>query len=247
MITTLQQLMTLLLRQAESRHSVLCTSVTWICALTALLLFNSISTAGELEELSVTESDGEYRLQIVSIFDAPADYVYYVITDYLHAYRINPTITEVEILPSDRDDVVRVRNLSEQCVGPICFNIDWVGDIVEPSYGNINVETIPEFSSFESGSAVWEIRPRGERTWVLHESNMKPNFFIPPVIGDNIMKTQMEDETLDTFKRIECHAMIMLERDMEHDAELLKKLLKEGKDCINTHMGSVEHIVFRER
>ena len=56
----------------------------------------------------------------------------------------------------------------------------------------------------------------------------------------------MEDETLDTFKRIECHAMITLERDMEHDTELLKKLMKEGEDCINTHMGNEEHIVFGE-
>ena len=223
------------------------TSVARICALVALLLCSSISTAGELEELSVTEADGEYRLRIVSILDAPADYVYNVITDYKTAYRINPTITEIKILPSDRDEVVRVQNLSERWVGPFCFKIDWVGDIVETKYSDIKVTTIPELSSFESGSAIWEIRPLGERTWVLHESNMKPNFFIPPVIGDNIMKTQMEDETLDTFKRIECHAMIMLERDMEHDAELLKKLLKEGKDCINTHIGNEEHIVFTER
>lgn len=222
-------------------------SVKGACALFIWLLCSSISTAGELEELSVTEADGEYRLRIVSILDAPADYVYNVITDYKHAYRINPTITEIEILSSDRDEVVRVQNLSEHWVGPFCFKIDWVGDIVETKYSDIKVTTIPELSSFESGSAIWEIRPRGERTWVLHESNMKPNFFIPPVIGDNIMKTQMEDETLDTFKRIECNAMIMLERDMEHDAELLKKLLKEGKDCINTHMGNEEHIVFVER
>jgi len=222
-------------------------SVKGACALFIWLLCSPISTAGELEELSVTEADGEYRLRIVSILDAPADYVYNVITDYKHAYRINPTITEIEILSSDRDEVVRVQNLSEHWVGPFCFKIDWVGDIIATKYSDIKVTTIPELSSFETGSAFWEIRPRGERTWVLHESNMKPNFFIPPVIGHNIMKTQMEDETLDTFKRIECHAMIMLERDMEHDAELLKKRLKEGKDCINTHMGKEEHIVFGEQ
>ena len=57
-------------------------------------------------------------------------YEYKVITDYRHDYRINPTITSVQVPPSGRDDVVRVRNLSEQCVGPFCFDIAWTGDIV---------------------------------------------------------------------------------------------------------------------
>ena len=187
----------------------------------------------ELEELSVTEADGVYSLRVVAVFDVPANYIYNVITDYKHAYRINPTITEVEILPSDRDEVVRVRNLSEHWVGPFRIKIDWVGDIIEPRDGHIKIITIPEFSSFESGSAIWELRPQGERTWVLHESILKPKFFIPQVIGDHIMKKQMKEDTVDTFNRIECNAIIMLERDMENDTKYLKTWLTSGKDCSN--------------
>jgi hypothetical protein len=201
-------------------------------ALFALVLVSRFSMAGELEALSVTESEGEYRLQIVSVLYAPADYVYRVITDYLHAYRLNPTITEVEILPSGRDQVVRVRNLSEQCVGPFCFSIDWVGDIEEPGDGNIKVETIPELSSFESGSAVWQIRPVGEHTRVYHESSLKPDFFIPPVIGNKLMKNKMQKDTLATFNRIECYAKIALEMEMENEPELIADILNEGKNCI---------------
>ena len=186
-----------------------------------------------IEEFSVTKVDGVYSLRVVSVIDAPADYVYDVITDYKHAYRINPTITEVDILPSDRDDVVRVLNTSEHWVGPLCLKIDWVGDIVEPRNGYLEVNTIPEFSSFESGSAIWELLPQGERTWVLHESSLKPNFFIPPFIGDHIMKKQMKNETLTTFKRIECYAKVMFELDMENEPELINNVLEEGKDCIN--------------
>ena len=199
----------------------------------SLLLFASLSTADAHEELSVTKAGGVYSLRVVSVLDAPADYVYNVITDYKHAYRINPTITEVEILPSDSDEVVRVRNLSEHWVGPFCFKIDWVGDIVEPKHGHLTVKTIPELSSFESGFAVWELRPQGERTWVLHESSLKPDFFIPPLIGAHIMKKQMEDDILDTFKRIECYAKVMFELDMENEPGLMSNVLKEGKDCIN--------------
>ena len=203
------------------------------CALFALPLCTSISSADELVELSVRKTDGAYSLRIVSVLDAPVDYVYDIITDYKHAYRINPTITEVEILPSERDGVVRVRNLSEHWVGPFCLKIDWVGDIVEPRDGYLKVSTIPELSSFESGSATWELRSQGERTWVLHESSLKPDFFMPPLIGDRIMKKQMKEDTLDTFNRIECYAKVMFDLDMENEPDLMNNVLKEGKDCIN--------------
>lgn len=232
MMTTLQQLMALLHRQAESRNSILCISMTRICALTVLLLFNSISTAGELEELSVIEADGVYSLRIVYVLDAPKDYVYDVITDYKHGYRINPAITEIEMLLSDRDEVIRVRNHSEHLIGPFRIKIDWVGDIVETRKQFITIKTIPKLSSFESGFSTWEIRHQGARTRVLHESSMKPNFYVPAFIGVNIMLNRMKNDTLASFKRIECHAMITLELDMEHESKLLKKTLKEGKDCI---------------
>ena len=103
---------------------------------------------------------------------------------------------------------------------------------MEPSYGNINVETIPELSSFESGSAVWEIRPLGEHTRVFHESSLKPDFFMPPVIGNKLMKKRMRKDTLATFNRIECYAKIVLEMEMENEPELIEALIDEGRNCI---------------
>ena len=208
-------------------------SVIRACALTAGCLSGSISSAAEVEELKVTEANGEYRLRIAAVLDAPADYVHIVVTDYKHAYRINPSVIKVEIQPSDHDGVVRVHNLSEQWVGPFCFSINWVGDILDTGDGDIRVKTVPEPGNFESGDAIWKIRPRGKRTWVLHESRLKPDFFIPPLIGENIMRNKMETNTLDTFKRIECHARAMFERDMETATELLIKLAREDRDCIH--------------
>lgn len=57
------------------------------------------ANADDLQELSVTDSDDGYNVRIVSVLNAPSDYVYAVITDYLHAYRINPTVVKAEILP----------------------------------------------------------------------------------------------------------------------------------------------------
>jgi uncharacterized membrane protein len=206
----------------------LSTSMIRICYLVTLILCSPTSTADELEGLSVTAMDGEYSLRVAVVLNAPVDYVYKVITDYKNAYLINPAITAVEILPSGRNKVVRVRNLSEQCIGPICFHVVWTGDIVETSDRDIKVTTIPELSDFVSGSAIWRVRAQGEHTRVLYESRMKLAFFVPPVIGGIIIKRHIKDETLDTFRRIESQAMTMLDLDKKQQAEDLKKLSKEG-------------------
>jgi hypothetical protein len=159
-----------------------------MCYLVTLILCNQDLTAEELEELSVTAVDGEYSLQVAVVLNAPVDYVYKVITDYEHAYRINPAITNVEILPSGHDDVVRVQNLSEQCVGQFCFGIAWAGDITETRGGDLGVITLQELSDFVSGYAIWRIRPQGEFTRVMYESRLRPAFFVPPVIGGMIIK-----------------------------------------------------------
>ena len=211
----------------------LCSSRNGVIAFIVLFHFTPISLAGDIAEFSVTENDGEYRLRIVEVLDAPADYVYHVITDYTRAYRINPAITEVEILPSGEDAVTRVRNHSEHWVGPFCFDIDWVGDITELEPGYLRVVTVPEHSSFESGSAYWRVQSEGQHTRVIHESTLKPKFFVPPVVGELLMKKYLREDTLATFNRIECNAMIMLERDMENDTNYLKTLSNSGMDCSN--------------
>jgi len=223
--------MKVLFRQMGEWLLTLCRSVIPVWALIAVWLLSAISPAGELKELSVTEADGEFTLRIVSVLDAPVEEVYKLITDYRHAYRINPAITSVDILPSGRDGAVRVQNRSEHRIGLFSFEVEWVGDIVETERGRISITTIPKMGSFESGSAVWEIRPLGNRTWVLHESTLNPKFPIIPIIGTYIMKRHMKKAALATFNRIECQAQNMLQTEREEGPERLEVALKERGDC----------------
>ena len=201
------------------RFPCFCLSVIRACCLLLLIQCSPASTADELEALSVTDAGGEYSLRIDDVLNAPVEYVYKVITDYRHAYRINPAITSVQVLPSGRDDVVRVRNLSEQCVGPFCFDIAWTGDIVANRDRDLEVKTIPGLSDFVSGSAIWHIRPQGDCTRVTYESHLRPAFFIPPVIGGMIIKKHIKDDTMATFKRIESQAIAMLNLDRKQQAD----------------------------
>jgi len=191
------------------------------CVLAGALAATGTAPGAHASDLlvTVTETRHEYKLRAVAVLDAPHDYVYRVITDYQHADRINPAITSIEILPTERDDVTRVKNCSEHRVGPFTFDIEWVGDILETGHRRVDITTVPELSSFESGSAVWEMRPDGDRTWVRHESTMKPKFSILPLIGDYLVKKRVEEATRDIFHRVERYARTLLERDTDEDLE----------------------------
>jgi hypothetical protein len=174
----------------------------------ALALASVSPATGALEilELSVTGSNNEYRIRILAALDALEENVYSVITDYANANRINPNITSIEVLGAYTDNAVRVQHRSVHRIGPFSFDVDWGGDITETGQGRLHITTIPEISSFDSGSASWEIFTHDGRTHVLHESRMKPAFCIPPLVGSYLMKKHMRKETIATFSRIEQYA-----------------------------------------
>jgi len=200
--------------------------------LVLLVLFPNISVAGQLEAISITETGGQYEARIVALFDAPAEYVYGVITDYKHIYRINPSIVESELLSAQEDGVIRVRNRIEHCIAIFCLELEMVEDVVEVGEGHIVAVTVPELSSFESGTATWHVRPFGEgRARVQYLASIKPDFFIPPVIGSLIIKSKLREEITTSFIRIECHARIMAKMDIEDKTVSLARRSEENTGC----------------
>lgn len=185
--------------------------------LVSLFIFSEISAADQLESISITEIQGEFETRIVAIVDAPVEYVFAVITDYKHIYRINPSIVESELLTFNNDGIIRVRNRIEQCIFIFCFEVEMVEDVVEIGDGLLLATIVPELSSFESGSAMWHLRPFGDgRTRIQYRANFKPDFFVPPIIGSLMIKSKLREEITASFSRIECNAIIMARSDRKN-------------------------------
>jgi len=185
--------------------------------LVSLFIFSEISAADQLESISITEIQGEFETRIVALVDAPVEYVFGVITDYKHIYRINPSIVESEILTFNDDGIIRVRNRIEHCIFVFCFEVEMVEDVVVIGDGHLLATIVPELSSFESGSAMWHVRPFGDgRTRIQYRANFKPDFFVPPIIGGLIIKSKLREEITASFSRIECNAIIMARNDRKN-------------------------------
>ena len=158
------------------------------------------------------ENGGEYHVSTEVVLHAPADSVRAVLTDYVHAYRLNPSITESAILPPFEQGVVRLMTQIEECFALYCVDMVSVADIKELPSGDLEVVLVPELSSFRSGTAEWRIQSQEGDSRVHYELRLEPDFFIPPVIGPVIIMKRLREEILATFSRLECMAEIRASR-----------------------------------
>ena len=152
-----------------------------------LIFINSAFVlANEIVEFEVTEEEGVFYIKASVVLHAPAEYVYGVLTDYVHIYRLNPSIIESEVLTSADDNVARIRTKVIGCVIFYCEEFERVEDVRILASGDIQAEIVPEFSQFKSGVTLWQISSMGEDSRLNYRAEMEPGFFIPPLIGNTI-------------------------------------------------------------
>ena len=169
--------------------------------------------AVDIKELEVSENGGIYSIKVAAVIDAPAEYVHRTLTDYAHIYRLNPSITQSDVLPSSGNGVVRVRTRILDCIFIFCMQLDRVEDVHEVPPYDLRAVIVPSLSNFRSGIAHWHIKAMGERSQVIYEAQMEPGFIILPIIGPSFVKEKMRTEMASSLMRIECVARIQEELD----------------------------------
>lgn len=183
------------------------------CALIVLCVCITPVNAVDITELQVFENGGVYHINMVTVIDAPAEYVHKVLTDYVHIYRLNPSITESRILPSTGNGTVRVRIRILDCIFIFCMELDWVEDVYDLPPYDLRSMIVPSLSNFRSGKTDWMIEPDGEHSQVIYEAQLEPDFGIFPIIGPFLIKEKLRKKMVVSLTRIECIAKIQEELD----------------------------------
>lgn len=184
-----------------------------LIAFLILWCVHSNAFAGDIDELIVTEEDGIYQITVSAQIAATEKHVRRVITDYAHAYRINRSIIESEVLKSPINGNIQVRARVLACTPLLCLEVERVDEISTLKSGNILAVIVPEKSDFHSGRALWKIIPDGDKTQLIYRASIEPDLFIPPVIGTRLVIDNMRDQFTATFSRIEQVARINQERE----------------------------------
>ena len=199
----------------------------------ALLCFAFINSAAvlanEITEFKVTEEEGVFYIKASVVLQAPAEYVRSVLTDYVHIYRLNPSIVESKVLLSPGNDVARIRTKVVACVIFYCEEIERVEVVRIFASGDIQAKIVPESSQFKSGVTLWQVRSMGEESRLTYHAEMEPDFYVPPLIGNTIVKVKLREEIMASFTRLERIARIQSERDWNPD-----RAFTNWKDTTNT-------------
>jgi len=169
--------------------------------------------AFDLINAEVTEENGIFRIKASALIEAPPDYIRYVLADATHIYRLSPSIIESEVLPTSSADEKLVRTRLLTCTSVFCREVDRVDRVRMLKSGNFEAEIIPALSEFKSGKATWEITPMDDGSNIVYQAYLEPDFFIPPVVGTQVVIQHLRDEFTTTFIRIERIASINAERD----------------------------------
>lgn len=173
--------------------------------------------AYELNSAKVTEDSGVFQIEMTAVFNAPAAYIKQVLTDYTHFYRLSSSIIESEVLLSDPTGATQVRTKVLACVSMFCREVERVDAIQTLASGDLQADIVPELSEFRSGQATWKITAMGNKSLLLYQATLEPDFYIPPVIGVPAISNSLKDEFIATFERIERIASIKAERDWTED------------------------------
>jgi hypothetical protein len=187
-------------------------TATFLFAVASCGLYSPLLAAGELIDLSIGDKQGVYHLALAMILDAPFADVHHVVTDYVHIYRIDPSIVESEILGKPDASVTRVKTLVNDCVLFYCQNILRVEDVREVGDDDIYTVIVPQLSNVRSGTTHWQILAMGAKTRINYEMTLEPGFIVPPLIGSHIVEKKLKEETLICFNNIEHIARIRDER-----------------------------------
>ena len=188
-----------------------------VCALIGLCLVTLQVDAVDIRELEVSENGGVYQINLVTVIDAPAEYVYRVLTDYVHLHRLHPSFIQSDILPSPGVGIVRVKTRILDCTLLFCMELDRVEDISEVPPHHVHAVIVPSMSNFRSGKADWRIEDMGDNSQLVYEAQMKPDFTVIPIIGPYLVKRKLREEMASSLMKIECIAKIKEELDWNPD------------------------------
>lgn len=171
------------------------------------LLLPAGAIAGDVVSADVEYRDDRYFIDIESVVNADAGKIYSLLTDFNHLTRLNPDIKESHLVYSLDDNTHRTHIVTDSCISFFCKTITLQQDVEELGSGLIITTVVPEKSDFIYGHASWKIVDNGNHTTRIYYSNdMKPKFYVPPLIGPLLIKDKIREEVLATIDGLERRA-----------------------------------------
>jgi len=169
----------------------------------ALVCATVTATAGDIIEARVEHSGKRYFITLEAVINADSQRIYEILTDYNNLNQISDGILESRLIYSLSDHDHRVQVTTEGCVSFFCKRIIQVQDVEELA-GMIIISTaLPDKSDVDYGHSRWKVTPEDGLTHISYNSDLKPSFWIPPLIGPPLIERTLRNEALAVIEGLE--------------------------------------------
>lgn len=172
--------------------------------LSLLLLFAApLVEAAELRELTFDKRDGVYFATTEIWLDADRDRVYEVLADWDLSEQFTSLITESRNLEPDETGQPGYYMRIKGCVLFFCRSFEREGYVERRPNTLVRAVADAGRSDFEISDESWRFEAEDGGTLIFYEMEMKPKFWVPPIIGPYVLKKKIRKSGVEALERIE--------------------------------------------
>jgi hypothetical protein len=174
----------------------------WFAA-ALLLALATVAGAAEIRSLDLVKEDKVYRLLARVHVEAPQEAVFEVLNDYEGFPRLSSVFREGGIVEPIENGRGVVYIHMDACILFYCRDLKLVEWLEVEPFERMVVTVDPDRSDLEFGRGTWLLASDGQGTLLDYEVEMKPRFWIPPVLGPLVIKAVVRSRGIRAVRRLE--------------------------------------------
>lgn len=159
--------------------------------------------AAEIRSVEMQRTGKDYRVLAVTWLAADPDFVFSVLLDYDEFHRLSGGISESRWLSETDQDFPLAYTRIDSCVAFFCRRLEKVERVMVSGSLAFSTEILAARSDFERFSAAWQLEPGDGGTVIRYELEMRPGFWVPPLIGPWAIRRKATSSALEIAARIE--------------------------------------------
>ena len=175
-------------------------------AFVALLLVPALANTAELKSVTVDRVDGHYIMHSVVWFATDVDHLYGTLLDYDLSPRFSSVVVEARNIEPDEQGRPQFYSRMKACLLFFCMDFERYGHVETSGNEFIKATANPEVSDFYFSEESWHLEADGDGTMLIYDVNIKPKFWVPPVIGPYYLKRKLKTSSGNAINRIEAIA-----------------------------------------
>lgn len=196
------------------KHSAVTTPARLLAGAGLLLMACRLGAVELLE--SSFEFDGKtYSFRYAAKLTASQESVFGVITDHEHLHRTNDNIIKSGVLERYSDLQLKRFIQVDRCVLSFCFELHFVEN-VKQTRNRLTASMIADESTFKDGVAEWYVDGEHAGSTILTvRASQTLDLWVPPGIGEPILRRIFHDELVETLTNVERLAMVETQASLQ--------------------------------